>query len=245
MEYNLPIQMKYDITGDNLQIVNVEISDPESVYAEAGSMVYMSGNVAMEAQMKGGFFKGLKRKLSGESFFMTDFRASGGSGLVGFAGNIPGKIKAIDLRGGKRWILQKDTFLAAEEAVDLDIAFQKKVGAMIFGGEGIILQKCEGEGTVFAHATGDLVEFELDPGEMIKMSTAHCVGWEATVDYDISAVGGIKTALFGGEGLFVTTLRGPGKVLLQSLTTAKLANELQPYMPRDSSGGGNSLINIG
>jgi len=238
------IVMKYSITGDNLQVVNVEIAPGEIIYGEAGAMVYMSGNVTMDAKMKGGFIKGLKRKLTGESFFMTHFQAQGGTGLVGFAGNAPGKIMAIDLRGGKEWILQKDAFLCAEDSVDLDIAFQKRLGAAFFGGEGFILQRCSGEGIVFAHAAGDLVEFDLQPGQALKISTAHCVGWESTVEYDIQSVGGIKTALFGGEGLFVTTLRGPGRVVLQSLTMAKLANALVPFLPKDSSGS-NALIKIG
>lgn len=224
--------MKYTITGDNLQIVNVEIIPGELVYGEAGAMTYMSGNVSIEAKMKGGVFKGIKRKMTGESFFMTEFQAQGGTGLVGFSGNVPGKIMAIDLRGGKEWILQKDAFLCAEDSVDLDIAFQRRLGAIFFGGEGFILQRTHGEGTVFAHAAGDFVEFDLQPGQVTKVSTAHCVGWEASVQYDIQAVGGIKTALFGGEGLFVTTLRGPGKVVLQSLTLPQLASALAPFLPK-------------
>lgn len=225
-------------------MANLEIAPGELVYGEAGSMVYMSGNMGMEAKMKGGFVKGLKRKMTGESLFMTHFQAVGGTGLVGFAGNVPGKIMAIDLRGGKEWILQKDAFLCAEDAVDLDIAFQKRLGATLFGGEGFILQRCRGEGIMFIHATGDFVEFELAPGQMTKASTAHCVGWESSVDYDIQSVGGIKTALFGGEGLFITTLRGPGRVVLQSLTTAKLANALTPYLPKETSGN-SSFISLG
>lgn len=236
--------MKYSITGDNLQVANLEIMPGETVYGEAGAMTYMSGNVSMEAKMRGGFMKGLKRKLTGESFFMTEFRAQGGTGLVGFAGNIPGKILAIDLRGGKEWILQKDAFLCAEESVDLDIAFQKRLGSIFFGGEGFILQRTSGEGTVFVHAAGDFVEFNLQPGQMTKVSTAHCVGWEASVQYDIQAAGGIKTAVFGGEGLFVTTLRGPGRVVIQSMTLAQLASALAPFLPKQSSGDG-ALIKIG
>jgi len=236
--------MKYSITGDNLQVANLEFMPGEIVYAEAGAMMYMSGNVSMDAKMKGGLLKGIKRKMTGESFFMTEFQAQGGNGLAGFAGNVPGKIMAIDLRGGKEWILQKDAFLCAENTVDLDIAFQKRLGATFFGGEGFILQRTHGEGTVFIHAAGDFVEFDLQPGQMTKVSTAHCVGWENTVQYDIQAAGGIKTAFFGGEGLFVTTLRGPGKVVLQSLTVAQLAGALAPFLPKQSSGN-DSLISFG
>ncbi|NLI73697.1 MAG: TIGR00266 family protein [Euryarchaeota archaeon] len=228
--------MKYTITGDNLQFVNVEFEPGETLYSEAGSMVYMSGNVRMEAKASGGFFKGLKRSLSGESFFVTNFHVDSGTGLVGFAGQVPGKIQALDLRGGKHWILQKSAFLAAEKAVDLDIAFQKKFGATLFGGEGLILQSLKGEGTAFINGCGDFIEYDLQPDQFMKISTAHTVAWESSVSYDIQAIGGIKTALFGGEGLFVTTLRGPGRILLQSMTLSKLANSLTPFLPKNDSG---------
>ncbi|MFP4169654.1 MAG: TIGR00266 family protein [Methanomassiliicoccales archaeon] len=227
--------MKYSITGDNLQVVNIEISPGESIFGEAGTMIYMSGNVSMDSKMRGGLMGGLKRKLTGESFFMTHFQAQGGTGLMGFAGNSPGKIMALDLTGGKNWVMQKDTFLCSEEGVNLDIAFQKKLGSTFFGGEGFILQRCTGEGHVFGHTAGDMVEFDLEPGQSTKVSTAHCVAWEDSVDYDIQSLG-IKTAFFGGEGLFVTRLTGPGKVILQTLTMAKLADSLKPFLPSNNSG---------
>ena len=236
------ISMKYNITGDNLQFANVEIAPGETVYAEAGSMAYMTGNVSMDAKMRGGLFKGLKRKLTGESFFLTHFGAEGGPGVVAFAGRVPGKIMALDLRGGRQFILQKDSFLCAEDQVDFDIAFQKKLGAALFGGEGLILQRVWGEGTVFINGCGDFVEMNLQSGQMVKVSTSHAVGWETSVEYDIQSVGGITTAFFGGEGLFVTTLRGPGRVVLQSLTLSKLANSLIPFLPSKGDGG---LIRIG
>lgn len=193
-------------------------------------MLYMSGNVQMEAKAKGGVLSGLKRAVSGESFFVTNFRAEGGPGLVGFGGNVPGKIVALDLRGGKQWMLQKTAFLAAEDNVNLDIAFQKKFGAALFGGEGLVLQKVNGEGTVFISGCGDFIEYNLQPGQIMKVSTANVAAWEASVSYDIQSLG-IKTALFGGEGLFVTTLTGPGRVILQSMTMSRLANSLVPYLP--------------
>jgi uncharacterized protein (AIM24 family) len=151
---------------------------------------------------------------------------------------VPGKILAIDLRGGGSWILQKDAFLCAEDSVEMDIAFQKRLGAALFGGEGFVLERVWGDGTVFVHAPGDFAEMHLKPGEVLKVSTGNAVGWEESVAYDIQAVGGIKTALFGGEGLFVTTLRGPGKVVLQSLTLPRLVSALAPYLPRQTSGSG-------
>ncbi|HRR66957.1 MAG TPA: TIGR00266 family protein [Methanomassiliicoccales archaeon] len=222
--------MKYTISGDNLQFVNIEFMPGEMIYSEAGSMVYMSGNVRMEAKATGGVLSGLKRAMAGESFFVTNFYADGGPGLVGFAGNVPGKVMAIDLRGGKQWVLQKTAFLAAEASVALDIAFQRKFGAALFGGEGLILQKVYGEGTAFISGAGDFIEYNLLPGQSLKVSTANVAAWEASVSYDIQSLG-VKTALFGGEGLFVTTLTGPGKVVVQSMTMSKLANSILPYLP--------------
>jgi len=229
--------MKYTITGDNLQFANVEISPGETVYAEAGTMAYMTGNVSMMARARGGILKGFKRAVSGETFFVTEFTTAGGPGVIGFSGDAPGKIMAIDLRGGRQFLLQKSCFLVAEAAVDLDIAFQKKLGAILFGGEGLIIQKASGDGTIFINACGDLIDRTLGPGEMMRVSTAHAVGWEPSVAYDIAAVPGIKTALFGGEGLFVTTLRGPGRVILQSMTLQQLANALNPFLPKNEGGG--------
>ncbi len=229
--------MKHTITGDNLQFVNVEFDPGELIWAEAGSMVYFSANVQMQARARGGIIQGLKRAVTGESFFVTEFNAVGGQGLAAFAGRVPGKIVAIDLRGGKQWIFQKDAFLCAEGAVQFDIAFQRRLGGILFGGEGLLLQRYWGEGLMFIHSPGDLVEFTLVPGQVIKVSTGHVVGWEATVQYDIQTVGGLKTAFFGGEGLFVTTLTGPGKVLLQSMTMPKFASALIPFLPQQPSGG--------
>ena len=229
--------MKYTITGDNLQFVHVEITPGELVWGEAGSMVYFSGNVQMQARARGGIMQGLKRVVTGESFFVTEFTAYGGPGVVAFAGRVPGKIAAIDLRGGKQWVFQKDAFLSAEAPVQFDIAFQQRLGAVLFGGEGLILQRFFGEGTVFIHSPGDLVEYTLAPGQLMKISTGHVVGWESSVQYNIQTVGGLKTAFFGGEGLFMTTLTGPGRVLLQSMTLGKLASALIPFLPKQTSGG--------
>ncbi len=237
--------MEYKITGDNLQFVHLELSPAEKVYAEAGAMAYMTGNVAMTAKARGGIWKGIKRKLAKETFFMTEFVAEGGPGVVAFGGNVPGKIMPLDLRGGRNWILQKDAFLCAEDPVDMDIAFQKRLGAGFFGGEGFILQRVWGNGIVFIHAPGDFVEMDLKPEQVIKVSTGNAVAWEESVNYDIQTVGGIKTALFGGEGLFVTVLRGPGKVVLQSLTLPRLVSALTPYLPSQTSGSRGFSIKVG
>jgi uncharacterized protein (TIGR00266 family) len=224
--------MKYKITGDNLQMVTLEIDPNDLVYAEAGAMVYMSGNVYMEAKARGGLWKGFKRTLMGETFFLTEFYAHGGPGLVSFAGNAPGTIKALHLTPGRDFLVQKDAFLCAEYSIDLDIAFQQRLGAGFFGGEGFIIQRLFGQGLVFIHACGDFIEMDLRPGQVLKVDTGCVVGWEPSVAYDIQRVGGIKTVFFGGEGLFLTTLTGPGKVLLQSMTLHNLAMALSPFMAR-------------
>ncbi|KAA0009700.1 TIGR00266 family protein [Thermoplasmatales archaeon ex4484_30] len=234
--------MKYKITGDNLQIVTVELEEGEKVYAEAGSMVYLSPNIKMEAKMRGGLLKAIGRKFAGETFFLTEFSPQGGKGFVGFAGNAPGTIKAIELDGSNEFIVQKDAFLCAEDGVELSIAFQRRLGAIFFGGEGFILERLKGKGLAFIHACGDFVEMELKEGEKIKVDTGSVVGWEGSVDYDIQRVKGIKTIFFGGEGLFLTTLTGPGKILLQSMTLHNLAMALAPFLPQQQTSGRSGVL---
>lgn len=226
--------MKYTITGDNLQFVNVELSPGEEFHSVAGAMAYMTGNMRMEAVMAGGFMSGLKRTISGSSLFLVKYKPENSTGVVGLGGSVPGKILDIDVGKGN-WIVQKTGYLGAEPSVNLDMAFQKKLGAALFGGEGLILQKLSGKGMAFVNACGDLNVVELKKGEVYKVSTANAVAWEESVSYDIAAAGGIKTSLFGGEGLFVTTLKGPGKVVIQSMTLSELANALVPYLPSNNS----------
>jgi len=234
--------MKYKISGDNLQLVTLQIDPGEKIYAEAGSMVYQSGNINMEAKMRGGFLKGLGRKFSGETMFLTEFTSAGGTGMVSFGGNAPGTIKPIELTSGKDFLVQKDAFLVAEDNVDMSIAFQKKLGAAFFGGEGFILEKLSGNGTVFIHACGDFVEFDLKPEQILKVDTGCVVGWDDTVTYDIQRVKGIKTMFFGGEGLFLTTLKGPGKLLIQSMTLSNLATSLRPFLPTSGGTSGSGSV---
>jgi uncharacterized protein (TIGR00266 family) len=222
--------MRYTITGDNLQFVNIQLELGEEFLSTSGSMRYMTGNMRMEAKMEGGFMKGLKRSVMGESFFQLRYHSEGGSGLLGLGGSAPGKIVDIDVgKGG--WIVQKTGYLGAQPTVDLDMAFQKKLGSVLFGGEGFILEKLTGTGIAFVAACGDFNVVDLKPGEQYKVSTGNAVAWQDTVKYDITATGGFKTALFGGEGLFVTTLTGPGKIIIQSMTLMDLATALIPYIP--------------
>ena len=226
--------MKYTITGDNLQFVNVELQPGEEFNSVAGAMAYMSGNVRMESKMEGGLMAGLKRTLSGASLFLLKYTPQGGVGTVGLAGRAPGKVLDLDIGQGP-WIVQKTGYLGSETTVKLDMALQKRMGSMMFGGEGLILQRLSGSGRAFVHACGDLNVVDLAPGQQYKVSTANAVAWEESVSYDISAVGGIKTALFSGEGLFVTNLTGPGKIVIQSMTLGDLADALIPYLPQQSS----------
>lgn len=230
--------MNHEIIGNNLQMVKIELAAGEGLLAEAGSMVNMSGHMQMQSQLTGGIMAGIKRVLTGESFFLTRFSPSDRPGFVSFAGNVPGKIFELRLMNGQVFVAQRDSFLCCEEGVALDIAFAQKIRSGLFGGEGFILQNMSGTGTVFLHCCGDIIELNLRHGEMIKVQTGLVVGFENTVTYDIALAGGISTIIFGGEGLFVTTLTGPGRVVLQSMDIAKIAAALVPFLPKpeDTSG---------
>ena len=209
-----------------MQAVILTMSAGDTVRAEAGAMMFMTEAIEMDAKMEGGFLGGLKRKfLAGESFFITHFRAINGPGKVAFAGPYPGKIIALDL-AGQQVLCQKDSFLCAVGEIDLSIAFTRKIGAGFFGGEGFILQKIEGRGKVFMHSGGTIVPMQLGAGERIRVDTGCLVALDAGVDYDIIRVGGIKTSLFGGEGLFFASLSGPGRVWLQTLPFSRLADRI-------------------
>ncbi len=236
--------MDYQINGDNLEVLSMQIGPNEMVYGEAGALNYMSGNVQMNTEASGGLMKSLKRTFSGESFFLTQFTSSGGNGLVAFAGKSPGRILPLEVQPGTEYIAQKDAFLCATQEVDLDIHTKKKLGKGLFGGEGFILQKISGTGTAFLHIPGDLIEKELQPNQVLKISTGHVAAFEPSVDFDVQRTGGIKSSLFSGEGLFMTTLRGPGKVWLRSMTLKDLAASLKPHLPSGDSGSSKKSIDF-
>ncbi len=236
--------LEYTIQGDNLQIARVKLRPGQEVFAEAGKMVYKTPNVQWETRMSGDslgqkLLGALKRGIMGESLFMTYFRANG-EGEVGFAGDYPGRIQVFDLQPGQSVLAQRDSFLFAQPSVQLSVALVKKIGAGLFGGEGFILEKLTGPGTVFIHGGGDFVEFTLAHGATLQVDTGCIVAFDESVSYDIQLAGGIKTAVFGGEGLFLATMTGPGRVIIQSLTLAKLRRELSPM-----KSGGNERSGLG
>ncbi len=225
--------LDYTIQGDNLQVIRIKLKPGQELYAEAGKMLYKQPQVVWETRMSGGsigekIWGAFKRKLMGESLFLTYFYSQT-EGEIGFAGSYPGRIQAFSLAHNQSIFVQRDSFLVAQATAQLNIAFVKKLGAGFFGGEGFILEKLTGPGTVFIHAGGDFVEFNLAPGESLQVDTGSIVAFDEGVDYDIQFVGGIKTALFGGEGLFLATLRGPGRVIVQSMTLEKMRRELAPF----------------
>ena len=231
-------KLTYDIQGSNLQVARVHLKAGQEVYAEAGKMIYKTPNIQWETRMAGNsigekIWGAVKRKLMGESLFLTYFRALS-DGEVGFAGSYPGKIQVFDLAAGQTVMVQRDSFLFAQSSAQLNIALVRKLGTGFFGGEGFILEKLTGPGSVFIHGGGDFVEFQLGAGEVLQVNTGCIVAFDQGVDYDIQLVGGIKTAIFGGEGLFLATLRGPGRVIVQSMTLEKMRRELAP-----TKGGGD------
>jgi uncharacterized protein (TIGR00266 family) len=220
--------IEYQIFGDDLQLVEIELDPGEAVRAEVGTMTYMENDIEMQTSTGGGVFSGLKRMFTGESFFITSFLNTGqGKAHASFAAPYPGKIVPLDLSlfGGQVYC-QKDAFLCAAQGIEIEVAFTKKLGAGIFGGEGFILQRLEGDGLAFAHAGGTIIEKDLAAGETLRVDTGCLVAFATTVDYDIKFIGGFRNALFGGEGLFLTTLTGPGKVYLQSLPFSRLADRI-------------------
>jgi len=229
--------MEYKIMGTTLQAVILELDPGETVYSESGGMAWMSGNVTMKTSGRGGGLGGiLKRAVSGESLFLVEYTSQGGKGTVAFASDFPGKIVPVLLAEGQQMIAQKEAFLCAEKTVGLDIHFRRKLGAGLFGGEGFVMQKFTGPGIAFVCLDGEIVEYTLGPNEVLKADTGHVAMYEPTVNFDVEMVSGVTNILFGGEGLFLATLRGPGRVWLQTMPTMNLAKAIMPYLPRPSAG---------
>jgi uncharacterized protein (TIGR00266 family) len=228
-------EIDYEIIGDDMQIVEIELDQDEAVQAEAGAMAYMGPGIEMQTSMGnegGGFFgglkKGLKRALTGESFFITSFVHKGsGKGHVAFAAPYPGKIIPFDLsKFGGSLLCQKDSFLCAARGVEIEVAFTRKLGAGLFGGEGFILQRLKGDGLAFLHIGGTVIRKDLAAGETYRIDTGCVAAFTKTVTYDITWTRNFKNALFGGEGVVLATLTGPGTVYLQSLPFSRLADRI-------------------
>lgn len=252
-------EIDYKLIGDDMQAVIVTLDPNETVVAEAGAMMYMQDDIVMNTTLDpsgsgtgimGRLLKGAKRALAGDSFFITTFTNEGNKRRdVAFAAPFPGKILAVDLRAwGGKLLAQKDSFLCAAFGIEISIAFNRRIGAGFFGGEGFILQKLTGDGLAFLHASGTLAEAKLAAGETLRVDTGCLVALEESVDYDIQMVPGIKTALFGGEGLFFVKLTGPGRVVLQTLPFSRLADRIIAAAPRAGGkrmGEGSLLGGIG
>ena len=253
-------EIDYEIHGEEMQFVEIELDPHEGVVAESGSFMMMDDNITMDTifgdgsgqskDILGSLFSAGKRLLTGESLFMTVFtNASGQKRKISFASPYPGKIIPVHLSDfNGEFICQKDAFLCAAKGVSISIEFSKKIGRGLFGGEGFIMQKVPGDGLAFLHASGTVVKRELKAGEMLRVDTGCLVGFSRTVDYDIEFVGGIRNTIFGGEGMFFATLRGPGTVAIQSLPFSRLANRVLAYAPKSggkSRGEGSILGGLG
>jgi len=223
--------MEYKIHGTVMQTLDVNLARGDSLYTESGGMAWMSGNIDMQTNTKGGLMAGLGRKLAGESFFMTTYTCKGERGLIVFTPEAPGKVVPFELEAGQSLICQKDAFMCAQSSVRLEMHFRKKLGAGFFGGEGFILQKVTGPGAVFLEVPGDVREYALEAGQVLKVDPGHIAMFEPTVSYDVQMMKGVSNMLFSGEGLFLATLSGPGRVWLQSLPLSNLAGKLAKYMP--------------
>ena len=221
--------MKYEIRGEDFPIVICNLEDGEKMITEKGSMVWMTPNMNMET-VGGGVGKMFSKAFSGESMFQNIYTAKG-SGMITFGSSFPGKIIAVNIEPGKELILHKSSFLAAESGVNLSIHITKTLGAGFFGGEGFIMQRLTGKGTAFVEIDGDLVQYELSPGQQLIVDTGNVAAFDSTVSMDIQRVHGVKNMLFGGEGLFNTVLTGPGKIWLQTMPIVNVANAIRPYIP--------------
>ena len=250
-------EIDYRIHGEEMQYVEVELDPQETAVAEAGAFMMMEDGIQMEtifgdgsqqqSGLLGKLFSAGKRLLTGESLFMTAYtNIAHGKKKVSFASPYPGKIVPLDLlRLGGKVVCQKDAFLCAAKGVSVSLEFQRKLGAGLFGGEGFIMQKLEGDGLAFVHAGGHVTEKELQPGELLKVDTGCLVAFTQEVTYDIQFVGGIKNTLFGGEGVFFATLRGPGKVWIQTLPISRLAGRILQYATTSRKEEGSILGGLG
>jgi uncharacterized protein (TIGR00266 family) len=228
--------MRHQIQGSIMQTLAIDLDSGETVFSQTNCMAWMSDTIDMKTNTGGGFFAGVGRMLSGSSFFITDFTART-PGKISFAPRFPGSILAFKLGPGESIVCRKQTFMCAEKSVQLANAYQRKLGAGFFAGEGFIMQSVTGPGTVWLDLSGEVVTEDLAPGQRLLVHAGHIGAQSPTVNIDIQMVRGFKNVLFGGEGLFLATLTGPGKVWLQSMPIMNLAESIAHYLPHQSSGG--------
>ena len=219
--------MRYEIKGETLPVVLCYLDNGERMITERGSMSWMSPNMKMETTSNGG----IGRMFAGEALFQNVYTAMGGSGMIAFASSFPGKIVAYDIGPGRELVVQKSGFLASEAGVDLSVFFQKKFGAGLFGGEGFIMQRLSGQGTVFLEFDGHIVEYDLEPGQQIVVDTGYLAAMESTCGIDVRSVPGVKNMVFGGEGIFNTVISGPGHIWLQTMPISNVAGEIARFIP--------------
>ncbi len=237
--------VNYEITGTVLPVLTVKLKPGDKIFSSSGGMSWMTQQVVMDTNTGGGIGKMFRRAISGESLFIVDYYVDSGEGEVAFANEFPGKIVVLSMTEGQQMIVQKDSFMCAEKGIDVDMHFRKKLGAGLFGGEGFVLQKLTGPGQVFVNFDGEIVEKNLAAGELLRVDTGHVAMFEPSVQFDIELQRGFKNILLGGEGLFLATLRGPGRVFLQTMPIGKLAQKIGQYMPQVGGGGTSGGLNIG
>lgn len=227
--------MEYKIIGQTVPVVEMKLNSGETVYTQSGGMAYQTEGIQMKTNARGGIMKSIGRAFSGESIFMANYTAEKDGAIIGFAATVPGNIITIDLSQMPQGLMmQKGSFLCAEDSINTKVAFTKKITAGLFGGEGFILQKAEGQGKLFLEVDGDTITKELQAGEVLKVDTGNVVAFEPSVSYEIETVKGLGNVFLGGEGLFLTKLVGPGKVILQSQNFKDFAGRIIPYIPSRS-----------
>jgi uncharacterized protein (TIGR00266 family) len=227
--------VRYEVKGGTTPVLEVKLAPGEQVVAESGELAWLHGPVQLETSTsggmkKGGFLGAVQRALSGGTFFMTNYSVDSGEGAVTFAAKAPGEIRLVEVGGGREFVVHRDGFICCEPGVELSVFLQQSLGAGVFGGAGFILQKLSGQGQACVELHGDVVEYDLTPGEELRVHPGHVALFESTISVELTTVPGIKNKLFGGDGLFLASLTGTGRVWLQSITLPALAHALEPYI---------------
>lgn len=228
--------MEYKIIGQTVPVVEIKLNVGENVYTQSGGMAYQTAGIEMHSNARGGIMKSLGRMFTGESMFMVNYTAQQDGATIAFASTVPGSIIPVDLsKLSDGLLIQKGSFLCAEDCVETSVAFSKRFSAGLLGGEGFILQKATGNGNVFLEVDGDPIEKDLAPGEVLKVNTGNVVAFQSSVSYEVEMVKGLGNIFLGGEGLFLTRLVGPGKIILQSQNFGDFAQKLIPFMPQPTN----------